>query len=61
MTTITPNKYAEEYAGRTQLWVTVAARGRERDSPPVRFKITWDGEWDRGASEMKTHLNIDME
>lgn len=51
----------EEYVGHTRLWVTVAARGRERDSSPIRFKITWDGAWDRGTAEMNTHLNIDVE
>lgn len=58
MTAITPNKYAEEYVGATQLWVTVAARGRERDSPPMRFRIDWDGQWDRGETEMQRHLTI---
>jgi hypothetical protein len=51
----------KEYALRTSFWVTVAARGREADSPPVRFKISWDGVWERGAAEMRAHLTIDVE
>lgn len=60
ITKVTPNKYAQEYVGATQLWVTVAARGRESDSPPVRYKIAWDGAWERGAAEMRSHLTIDV-
>lgn len=66
MTAITPKKYlsadpeqgAWVYAGRTRLWITVAARGRESDSPPVRFEINWDGQWERGEREMENHLCI---
>lgn len=60
LTTIPPNKYKMEYALTTELWITVAARGRECDSPPARFRICWDGQWHAGADEMARHLTIDV-
>ena len=60
-TNVIPNKYKEEYVGDTRLWVTVAARGRELDSAAIRFRIHWDGLWERGALEMRNHLTIEQE
>jgi hypothetical protein len=60
-TVIAPNVYATEYALPTHRWITVVARGLEHDSQPVRFKVDWDGEWDRGQAEMRSHLTIDVE
>lgn len=39
--------------------VTVQARSAEVDSPPKRFKISWDGNWAEGAEEMARHLVIE--
>jgi hypothetical protein len=59
-TTIAPNVYATDYSGPTQLGLTVVARCLERDSLPIRLKVSWDGEWNRGQTEMRNHLTIDI-
>lgn len=61
LTVVTPNKYASAYAGHTTLWITVAARSVERDSAPIRFKISWDGRWHPGEVEMKAHLTVERD
>jgi hypothetical protein len=59
LTAVVPNLYAEAYAGRTDLWITVAARALERDGPSIRLKVSWDGEWHVGEAEMRTHLSVE--
>lgn len=59
--TVVPDVYAGIYSGHTKLRITVSARGREADSPQLRVVVTWDGQWDRGDTEMATHLTIDEE
>lgn len=38
--------------------VTLEARSAEGSSPPLRLRITWDGEWEDGDFEMRRHLVI---
>jgi hypothetical protein len=49
------------YNTDVHIWVTVAATASEVESPPLRLKIDWDGQWDAGASEMARHLIIHSE
>lgn len=38
--------------------LSVQARGNEADSKILRVQISWDGKWEDGALEMKSHLTI---
>jgi hypothetical protein len=55
---ITPNNLNVVWRGACVVVVTVQARGAEGDSPPLRLRISWDGQWDAGAQEMQRHLSI---
>jgi hypothetical protein len=37
---------------------TVQAKSREVDTPKVRIKVSWDGKWHDGKSEMGSHLVV---
>ena len=38
--------------------VSLQARSNEGDSSTVRVQISWDGKWEDGAEEMKSHLIV---
>jgi hypothetical protein len=38
--------------------VTLQARSAEGFSPPLRVRISWDGEWEDGDVEMQRHVKI---
>jgi hypothetical protein len=38
----------------------VQARSNEVDSEIVRFKVTWDGQWDEDPDAMRKHLQIEQ-
>jgi hypothetical protein len=42
----------------TTIIVSLQAKSNEGDSPIVRIKIAWDGEWEDGDQEMKHHLVV---
>lgn len=54
---VTPLNFPATMEGReTHIWVTVIARGINGKSNPLRLRIDWDGEWERGDAEMASHL-----
>jgi len=42
------------------LVLSLQAQGREADSPSIRVKITWDGQWHDEAQEMRQHLLLEV-
>lgn len=41
------------------LVLSIRAQGNEADSPVVRVKISWNGQWSDGALEMRRHLTVE--
>jgi hypothetical protein len=41
------------------LTLTFQARSDDGDSPPLRVRVAWDGEWSDGAREMRQHLTVE--
>lgn len=41
------------------LTLTLQARGDEGDSPPVRVRVAWDGQWADGSQGLQGHLSIE--
>jgi hypothetical protein len=39
--------------------VEVKAQSDETESPPIRVKLAWDGQWSDDASEMAKHLVVE--
>jgi hypothetical protein len=58
---VKPNHFKASYQGRTLLWVTLCATSNERDSPSLRVKIEWDGQWQFGEAEMKAHVKVSID
>jgi hypothetical protein len=56
-----PFNFPDMMKGEQHFWVTVIARGLNGESRPLRLKIDWDGQWDRGDAEMAQHLIITVE
>lgn len=42
------------------LVLTMRAQGNEGDSPTLRLKIAWDGQWSDGALEMRRHISFEI-
>jgi hypothetical protein len=53
-----PNHFPRPPIGPARFWVTLQARSVEVDSPAVRLRIDWDGQWNPGAREIMTHLVV---
>jgi hypothetical protein len=61
MAIVMPNHFPAVHQGVTKLWVTLQAVANEADSPPVRLRIDYDGQWHIGDAEMQTHIKILIE
>lgn len=48
----------EHPAAQRDFIVSLEALSAEGSSPPLRLRITWDGEWADGDTEMRRHLVI---
>ena len=46
------------WLGASTLLLTLQARASEVDSPPLRTKVDWDGNWHPGETEMGQHLKV---
>jgi hypothetical protein len=53
--------FPQIHAGRTTLWVTLQATSTEADSPPVRLKIAWDGQWHDGKAEIESSCKVSID
>lgn len=53
--------FPREHAGRSTLWVTLQAISTEADSPPIRLKIEWDGQWHAGKAEIEKRCNVSVD
>jgi len=53
---IVPNNLPARRREKTDLVVSVQARSNEGESDIRRFRISWDGQWEDGESEMIHHL-----
>jgi hypothetical protein len=53
---ITPFNLEAIRRTRTSLILSVQAKANECDSGVLQLQVSWDGEWDDGAQEMKRHL-----
>jgi len=60
-TTVTPLDFPSNMHGQQHFWITLVARGLNGESQPLRLRVDWDGEWDRGNAEMARHLMITVE
>ena len=57
-TIIAPNNLEVLRKTKTTLVVSLQAKSSEAESPIARFKISWDGKWEAGDTEMKRHLVV---
>jgi len=55
---IVPNNLTARRNKKTDMVVSLQARSNEGESPIRRFRISWDGQWEDGESEMTRHLVI---
>ena len=53
-----PNSLGDKWHENIQIVLSLQARGNEADSPILRVKISWDGDWGDGVEEMKGHLSL---
>lgn len=56
---IVPLNMEKQRRGACDLTLTFQARANEGDSPPLRVRVVWDGQWEDGAQEMRRHLAIE--
>ncbi len=57
---INPTNLQPIYKGRTDLILTVRAHSNECDTPVLRLRVVWDGEWHDGAHEMQRHMSVSV-
>ena len=55
-----PNNLNTLWTAPCAFIVHVQARSNEVDSNVVRFKVTWDGQWDDHAVTMRKHLQLEQ-
>ena len=55
---IVPNNLPARRREKTDIVVSVQARSNEGESNIRRFRISWDGQWEDGESEMIHHLVV---
>lgn len=55
-----PTNFPIAEKGPKNYWVTLRAISIESDSPPIRYKVVWDGKWEDGESEMRNHINVEI-
>jgi hypothetical protein len=55
---ITPLSLQTRYRGQCDIYVTLQARSAEADSPSLRLRIVWDGNWHEGREEMLRYFSI---
>jgi hypothetical protein len=58
MPLIIPNNLNAHRTGHCTFVATLQARSTLVDSEFLRILVAWDGGWDDGVEEMKSHLNI---
>jgi hypothetical protein len=58
--TFRPNNLHTQWTTACVFIAHVQARSNEVDSEIVRFKVTWDGQWDKDADAMRQHLQIEQ-
>jgi hypothetical protein len=58
---VTPNHFPAVHKGNTTLWMTLQAVADEADSPPVRFRIDYNGQWHAGEAEMGRNVTVSIE
>ncbi len=56
--TFRPNNLQVHWTTKCDFITDVQARSNETDSRVVRFRVTWDGQWDQDADAMRQHLRI---
>jgi hypothetical protein len=56
---IRPNNLTVTWKKRATIVLTVQAQATEGESQPLKIRIAWDGEWERGEAEMKRHLMVE--
>jgi len=56
-----PNHFPATHKGSTSLWVTLQAVANEADSPPVRLRIDYNGQWHTGDAEMGRNVSVTVE
>ena len=59
MPLILPNNLAVRWTGKCQFVAHLLARSTQVDSDVLRVKVSWDGGWEDGATEMQHHLKIE--
>lgn len=59
---VRPNHFPKPLQqGSVKFWGTVQVQSVEADSEPRRFKVSWDGQWHEGASEIRKHLVVSLD
>lgn len=55
--------FPREHRGASTLWVTLQALSIEADSPPIRLKIQWNGQWrqDRAGIDAACSVSVDQQ
>jgi hypothetical protein len=56
---IHPNNLNVSRAKASIMVLTLQAQGTEGESLPIRIKIAWDGQWDKGEVEMRKHMVVE--
>jgi hypothetical protein len=57
---ISPYNLNARRNGKCSMIAWVQAKSNRADSPLLRIKISWDGDWDDGEKEMKRHLVVEQ-
>ncbi len=55
---ITPNNLPVSRTGRTDIYLSLQARSNEVESQILSVRISWDGLWNAGETEMAAHLVV---
>jgi hypothetical protein len=55
---VQPIDFPAQMIGEQHFWLTLIARGLNGESRPLRLRVDWDGEWDRGDAERAKRLII---
>lgn len=56
-----PRHFPREHKGRCTLWVTLRAVSNEDDSPWVRLRIEWSGQWHDGKAEIENQCTVQID
>ena len=53
--------FPREHKGRCTLWVTLRALSIEADSPSIRLRIEWSGQWHDGKAEIEGQCKVTID